>query len=148
MKHGRNPRGIQRYRCSECKRSFLHDYAYEACLPGVKEKIVDMAMNGAGLRDTGQVLKVGYNTVLRTLKSANQGKEPRSRLMTRILNSFAKLTSSGRLSEIKRINAGCGTHHKESSESIISSSTNWSHDPQMDQVIYSSSYSHLSELYD
>ena len=74
MKHGRNPRGIQRYRCLACKRSFLLAYAYEACKPGVKEKIVDMAMNSAGLRDTGRVLKVGYNTVLRTLKNSNQDK--------------------------------------------------------------------------
>ena len=58
----------------ECKRSFLLDYAYEACKLGVKEKIVDMAKNSSGLRDTGRVLKVGYNTVLRTLKNSNQGK--------------------------------------------------------------------------
>ncbi|MGU3239249.1 IS1-like element ISPda1 family transposase [Photobacterium damselae subsp. piscicida] len=67
-KYGTNPRGAQRYRCFDCNRTFLLDYAYEACKPGVKEKIVDMAMNSLGVRETGRVLKVGYNTVLRTFK--------------------------------------------------------------------------------
>jgi len=49
MKHGWNPRSIPLYRYLECKRSFLLDYAYEACRPGVQEKIVDMAINSAGL---------------------------------------------------------------------------------------------------
>ena len=109
MKHGHSPRGIQRYRCLACKRSFLLDYAYEACKPGVKEKIVDMAMNSAGLRDTGRVLNVGYNTVLRTLKNSNQGKWPPFHLMRRISNWFAKSMNNGRLSGIKRTSDGCGT---------------------------------------
>ncbi|OLQ80600.1 transposase [Photobacterium damselae subsp. piscicida] len=73
-KYGTNPRGAQRYRCFDCNRTFLLDYAYEACKPGVKEKIVDMAMNSSGVRETGRVLKVGYNTVLRTLKNAHRSK--------------------------------------------------------------------------
>ncbi|MGF1742784.1 IS1 family transposase [Vibrio profundum] len=67
-KHGTGSTGHQRFRCLDCKRTFQLDYAYEAWKPGVKEKIVDMAMNSSGLRDTGRVLKVGYNTVLRTPK--------------------------------------------------------------------------------
>ncbi|BAX54655.1 hypothetical protein PDPUS_2_00069 [Photobacterium damselae subsp. piscicida] len=51
-KYGTNPRGAQRYRCFDCNRTFLLDYAYEACKPGVKEKIVDMAMNSSGVRKT------------------------------------------------------------------------------------------------
>ena len=31
-----------------------------------------MAMNNAGIRDTGRVLKVGNNTVLRVLKNSRQ----------------------------------------------------------------------------
>ena len=41
---------------------------------GVKDKIVDMAMNSSGLRDTGRVLEAGDNTVLRTLENSTQGK--------------------------------------------------------------------------
>jgi transposase-like protein len=37
--------------------------------PGVKDKIIEMAMNSSGVRDAGRVLKVAYNTVLRTLKN-------------------------------------------------------------------------------
>ncbi len=44
----------------------------QACHPGMKEQIIDMAMNNAGVRDTARVLKVGINTVIRTLKSSHQ----------------------------------------------------------------------------
>lgn len=60
--------------CIECKRSFQLDYAYEAYKPNVKEQIIDMAMNSSGVREASRVLKVGYNTVLRTLKNSRQGK--------------------------------------------------------------------------
>lgn len=73
-KHGTGTAGFQRYRCLDCQRSFQLDYAYEAWKVGVKEKIVDMAMNSSDVRDTGHVLKVGYNTVLRTLKNSHLGK--------------------------------------------------------------------------
>nr|AKN39890.1 Mobile element protein [Vibrio tasmaniensis] len=68
--------GFQRFRCLECKRSFQLDYAYEAYKPKVKEQIIDMAMNSSGVRETSRVLKVGYNTVLRTLKNSRRNKSP------------------------------------------------------------------------
>jgi len=43
-------------------------YRYRACEPGIKEKIIDMAINGSGIRDTGRVLKINKNTVIQTLK--------------------------------------------------------------------------------
>ena len=70
-KHGFGNAGFQRFRCLHCKRSFQLDYGYEAYKPGVKEQIVEMAMNSSGVRETGRVLKVGYNTVLRTLKKSH-----------------------------------------------------------------------------
>ena len=73
-KHGKGVAGHQRFRCLDCKRTFQLEYAYEASKPGVKDKIVEMAMNSAGVRDTGRVLKVAYNTVLRTLKNSLQDK--------------------------------------------------------------------------
>jgi transposase-like protein len=48
---------------------FQLTYTYEARKPGVKDKIVDMAFNGSGVRDTARVLKIGINTVLRILKN-------------------------------------------------------------------------------
>ncbi len=35
----------------------------------MKEQIVEMALNGSGVRGTVRVLKVGINTVIRTLKN-------------------------------------------------------------------------------
>ncbi|WP_086004392.1 IS1 family transposase [Photobacterium marinum] len=67
-KHGTGANKAQRYRCLDCRKSLQLDYTYNAYHPGLKEQIVDMAMNKAGLRDTARVLKVGLNTVLRTLK--------------------------------------------------------------------------------
>lgn len=75
-KHGTGVSGFRRFRCLECKRSFQLDYAYEAYKPKVKEQIIDMAMNSSGVRETSRVLKVGYNTVLRTLKNSRRNKSP------------------------------------------------------------------------
>ena len=74
VKHGKSRRGSQRYKCKCCNRTFILDYVHEAYKPGVKEKIVEMAMNSSGLRDTARVLGVGYNTVLRTLKNSPLGR--------------------------------------------------------------------------
>lgn len=45
--HGMGKAKHQRYRCQICSRTFQLDYAYRACLPGMKEQIVDLAMNNA-----------------------------------------------------------------------------------------------------
>ena len=63
--------GRQRYLCRNqtCShKTFQLEYKNNACRPGTKEKIVEMAMNGAGTRDTGRVLKVSPNTVTDVLK--------------------------------------------------------------------------------
>ncbi len=73
-KHGKGAAGYQRFRCLDSQRTFQLDYAYGARKPGVKDKILDMAMNSSGVRDTARVLKVAYNTVLRTLKNSHLGK--------------------------------------------------------------------------
>ena len=38
--------GCSRFRCKECGRIFKTDYVYRAHEPGVKDQIVDIAMNG------------------------------------------------------------------------------------------------------
>ncbi|WAK01154.1 IS1-like element transposase [Methylobacter sp. YRD-M1] len=43
-------------------------YRYKACEPGIKEQVVDMSINGSGIRDTARVLKINKNTVISTLK--------------------------------------------------------------------------------
>lgn len=66
-----NGRGKQRYYCrhSDCKtKTFMLDYNYKACEYGVTERMVEMAINGSGIRNTARVLKINKNTVINTLK--------------------------------------------------------------------------------
>ena len=58
------------YYCGSCDKYFQLDYINNASKPGIKEQIVEMAINGSGVRDTVRVLKVGINTVIRTLKKS------------------------------------------------------------------------------
>ncbi|EAM4449171.1 IS1 family transposase [Salmonella enterica] len=73
-RHGQNSRGTDRFRCRDCHRVFQLSYTYEARKPGVKEQIVEMAFNGAGVRDTSRTLKIGLNTVIRTFKKLSPQK--------------------------------------------------------------------------
>lgn len=71
VRHGKTPQGKQRYRCREllCEgRTFVLDYTYCAQSRQVKQQIVDMAVNGSGIRDTARVLHVSTNTVMNELK--------------------------------------------------------------------------------
>ena len=47
------------------------EYRYKAYKPGVKEQVVDMAINGSGIRDTSRVLGINKKTVINTLKKKN-----------------------------------------------------------------------------
>ena len=49
-------------------KTFQIQYAYNACVPGVREKIIDIAMNGSGVRYTGRVLGISKDTVTSILK--------------------------------------------------------------------------------
>ena len=71
VKHGKSPEGKQRYKCRETAgdgRTFIWDYAYPGQSPQVKQQILDMALNGSGVRDTARVLHVSPSTVIRELK--------------------------------------------------------------------------------
>jgi transposase-like protein len=48
-KHVKGVAGYQRFRCLDCKRPFQLDYAYEASKPGVKEKLIEMAMHRSSI---------------------------------------------------------------------------------------------------
>ncbi len=49
---------------------FMQEYRYKAYEPGIKEKIVDMAINSSAIRETARVLKINKNTVIHTLKKS------------------------------------------------------------------------------
>jgi len=71
IKAGKQPNGAQRYRCrnAECRRTiFQLDYSDQGRLPETKRQIVEMALNGSGVRDTARVLGISTDTVLNELK--------------------------------------------------------------------------------
>ena len=75
VRYGKTSTGKERFRCQRrerCGRTFLGSYAYPGCLPAVKQEIVDMTLNGSGIRDIARVLHVGSNTVLRELKKSRR----------------------------------------------------------------------------
>src|SRR5512143_952359 len=74
VRYGKQPNGEQRYRCnhSACDRkTFLLKYVNKGNQPGMKEKIIEMAGNGSGIRDTARVLKISPVTVISVLKKQN-----------------------------------------------------------------------------
>jgi hypothetical protein len=74
VKYGRASNGKGHFRCQQrkqCGRTFLQSYAYPGCLPTVKQQIVEMTLNGSGIRDIARVLQVGPNTVIKELKKAS-----------------------------------------------------------------------------
>jgi transposase-like protein len=65
--------GEPRYRCRNplcITKTFLLNYRYRACQAGIKAQVVEMAINGSGIRDTARVLKINKNTIISTLKKS------------------------------------------------------------------------------
>jgi len=74
VKRGKSDTGKQRYLCRNdfCShRSFRLEYSYKGRLPAIKQKIIEMALNGSGIRDTARVLKISPTTVINELKKKN-----------------------------------------------------------------------------
>jgi transposase-like protein len=85
FRYGKSAEGKSRYRClnPDCQRNtFILNYSYQGRLPEVKQQIVEMALNGSGIRDTAEVfagesspakhsirvLKISSSTVIEELK--------------------------------------------------------------------------------
>lgn len=64
--------GKQRCKCKNCNRSFQLEYSYNAYKEGVKDRIIPMAHNGSGIRDTARVLGINKNTVIAHIREKNQ----------------------------------------------------------------------------
>jgi len=72
VQYGKQANGTQRYRCNQrdCSRTiFLLQYQDKGRLPAVKQQIVDMTLNGSGVRDIVRVLGVSSTTVVEVLKT-------------------------------------------------------------------------------
>jgi insertion element IS1 protein InsB len=71
VNRGKTASGKQRYLCQNnaCShRTFILEYSYRGCLPTVKRQIIDMSLNGSGVRDTARVLGISKDTILSELK--------------------------------------------------------------------------------
>jgi len=71
VKYGTASNGKARYQCQQnqrCGRTFIRAYAYPGRTPEVKRQIVEMTLNGSGVRDIARVLQVSPTTVIGELK--------------------------------------------------------------------------------
>jgi transposase-like protein len=79
VKRGKTGDGKQRYLCQNeaCShRTFIRDYRNRGYLPAVKQQIIEMAVNGGGIRDTARVLGISKDTVLSELKKKKVALNP------------------------------------------------------------------------
>jgi len=80
VKRGKTDTGKQHYRCHnpECDhQSFLLDPADKGRLPEIKQQMIEMSLNGSGIRDTARVLQISTATVTHELKKRDRP-SPRS----------------------------------------------------------------------
>jgi insertion element IS1 protein InsB len=71
IKGGKTDTGKQRYRCHtpDCShQSCLLDSAYKGRSPAIKQQVIDMSLNGSGVRDTARVVGISPTTVMQELK--------------------------------------------------------------------------------
>jgi len=70
-KNGKTENDVQRYLCNskECAgKSFMLEYSYKGCKPGIEKQIIDMTANSSGIRDISRVLEISRTKVSETLK--------------------------------------------------------------------------------
>ena len=68
IKAGKQPHGTQRYRCQ--RTIFQLTHVAHGRRPETQRQLVEMALNGSGIRDTARVLRVSPVTVLRVFKKS------------------------------------------------------------------------------
>jgi transposase-like protein len=73
MKHGITAQGKPRYRCKHpsCPyQTFLVEYSHQGRVPEVKQQILEMTLNGSGIRDMARVLHISPTTVIEELQKS------------------------------------------------------------------------------
>jgi insertion element IS1 protein InsB len=71
IKAGKQANGAQRYQCQneQCvRRIFLLQYQDRGRAPEIRRQVIDMAINGRGIRDTARVLRISPTTVIAIFK--------------------------------------------------------------------------------
>src|SRR5262245_33499080 len=79
---GKQANGTQRYQCQNgrcTRRIFLLQYQDRGRIPEIRRQVVDLAMNGSGIRDTARVLRISSTTVIAVLKKSRHTTTRRSR---------------------------------------------------------------------
>ena len=75
IKAGKQANGTQRYQCQneQCgRRIFLLQFQDRGRALEVRRQVVDMAINGSGIRDTARVLRISPTTVIAVLKKSRR----------------------------------------------------------------------------
>ena len=67
-KNGHSPNGTQRWYCKGCKKFFQREFSHRGRLTSVKEQIIEMTVNGSGIRDIARVLRISPHTVISEIK--------------------------------------------------------------------------------
>ena len=70
-KNGVNANGAQRYICKDkdcLGKSFLLEYTYNGCRPGIEEDIISQTSNASGIRDIARNLEISKQKVQDTIK--------------------------------------------------------------------------------
>jgi transposase-like protein len=71
VKRGQTANDKQRYLCrsTDCSaQTFILEYEDRGRIPEVKSQIIDMTLNGSGIRDIARVLRISSSTVMNELK--------------------------------------------------------------------------------
>ena len=85
IKAGKQANGAQRYRCQNdrcARRIFLLQYQNRGRIPEIRHQVVDMALNGSGIRDTARMLRISPTTVIAVLKKSPHASRRQPRVAT------------------------------------------------------------------
>lgn len=85
IKNGKSAEGKQRYLCQNenCPyRTFILNQTYPGRSRQVKQQIVEMTLNGSGVRDLARVLRVSPTIVIQELKKTQTPPTSQSKTVT------------------------------------------------------------------
>ena len=66
-KHGKTANLKQRYQCTNCKKTFINLYTYNAYKRDTTEWIKNLLKEGSGVRSIGRLLLISNTTVLKRI---------------------------------------------------------------------------------
>jgi IS1 family transposase/transposase-like protein len=77
IKYGKTSSGKQRYQCTNCKKTSVLKFTYNAYKHNINEKIGQLTKEGLGIRSTSRILKISATTLLsRIIKISKNVKRP------------------------------------------------------------------------